>query len=64
MFLACRDEILKNVSENLERKLPDPCEVAERLVYKLTGTEKDTEQDTVSISACQYLCITQDKNVM
>lgn len=51
MFLACRDEILKNVSENLERKLPDPCEVAEGLVYKLTGTEKDTEQDTVSILA-------------
>lgn len=51
VFLACRDEILKNVSENLERKLPDPCEVAEGLVYKLTGAEKDTEQDTVSILA-------------
>lgn len=51
MFIACRDEILKNVSENLERKLPDPCEVAEGLVYKLTGAEKDTEQDTVSILA-------------
>ena len=51
MFIACRDEILKNVSENLDRKLPDPCEVAEGLVYKLTGAEKDTEQDTVSILA-------------
>lgn len=50
VFIACRDEILKNVSENLERKLPDPCEIAEGLVYKLTGTEKDTEQDTVSVS--------------
>ena len=49
MFIACRDGILKNVSENLERKLPDPCEVAEGLVYKLIGTEKDTEQDTVSV---------------
>lgn len=48
VYIACRDEILKNVGENLERKLPDPCEVAERLVYKLTGTEKDTEQETVS----------------
>lgn len=51
MFIACHDEILKNVSENLDRKLPDPCEVAEGLVYKLTGAEKDTEQDTVSILA-------------
>ena len=48
VYVACRDEILKNVGENLERKLPDPCEVAERLVYKLTGVEKDTEQETVS----------------
>lgn len=46
VYVACRDEILKNVGENLERKLPDPCEVAERLVYKLTGAEKDTEQET------------------
>ena len=48
MYIVCRDEILKNVSENLERKLPDPCEVAEGLVYKLTGAEKDTEQESVS----------------
>ena len=49
MFVACRDEILKDVSENLERKIPDPSEVDEGLVYKLTGIEKDTAQETVSV---------------
>ena len=49
VFVACREEILKNVSENLERKLPDPDEVAESLVHKLTGGEKDTTQESVSI---------------
>lgn len=51
VFVSCRDEILKNVSENLERKLPDPSELDQGLVYKLTGAEKDTAQDTVSILA-------------
>ena len=49
VFVACQEEILKNVSDNLERKLPDPDEVAESLVHKLTGGEKETTQDTVSM---------------
>ena len=49
VFVACQEEILKTVSDNLERKLPDPDEVAESLVHKLTSGEKDTTQDTVSI---------------
>ena len=36
VFVACQEEILKTVSDNLERKLPDPDEVAESLVHKLT----------------------------
>ena len=49
VFVACREEILKNVSDNLERKILDPEEVAEGLVHKLTGGDKDTPQDAVSI---------------
>ncbi|XP_022785332.1 uncharacterized protein LOC111325729 [Stylophora pistillata] len=45
VFVACRDEILRNVGENLERRLPDPEEVAEGLVHKLTGSEKETGEE-------------------
>ncbi|RMX42240.1 hypothetical protein pdam_00011613 [Pocillopora damicornis] len=45
VFVACCDEILKNVGENLERRLPDPEEVAEGLVHKLTGSEKETGEE-------------------
>ena len=47
VFVACQDEIVKSVSDNLERKLLDPEEVAEGLVHKLTG-EKEIAHDTVS----------------
>lgn len=46
--MACCDEILKNVGENLERRLPDPEEVAEGLVHKLTGSEKETGDEKVN----------------
>ena len=48
VFVACCDEILKNVGENLERRLPDPEEVAEGLVHKLTGSEKETGEEKVN----------------
>ena len=47
VFVACQDEIVKSVSDNLERKILDPEEVAEGLVHKLTG-EKEIAHDTVS----------------
>lgn len=46
VFVACCDEILKNVGENLERRLPE--EVAEGLVHKLTGSEKETGEEKVN----------------
>ena len=46
--MACCDEILKNVGENLERRLPDPEEVAEGLVHKLIGSEKETGDEKVN----------------
>lgn len=48
VFVACCDEILKNVGENLERRLPDPEEVAEGLVHKLTASEKETGEEKVN----------------
>ncbi|KAJ7369805.1 hypothetical protein OS493_036321 [Desmophyllum pertusum] len=45
VFVACCDEILRNVSDNLERKLPDPEEMDKGLIHKLTGSEKDTTED-------------------
>jgi len=45
VFVACQDEIVKSVSDNLERKILDPEEVAEGLVHKLTG-EKEIAHDT------------------
>ena len=48
VFVACCDEILKNVGENLERRLPDPEEVAEGLMHKLTGSEKETGEEKVN----------------
>ena len=48
MFVSCCDEILKIVSDNLERRLPEPEEVAEGLVHKLTGAEKDTGEEKVN----------------
>ena len=49
MFVACCDEILRNVSDNLERKLPDSEEMDKGLIHKLTGSEKDITEDMVSI---------------
>lgn len=49
IYVACQEEILKSVSDNLERKLPDSEVLTAGLVHKLTGEEKDTSQETVRI---------------
>ncbi|CAH3155687.1 unnamed protein product [Porites evermanni] len=46
IYVACREEILKSVSDNLERKLPDSEELTGGLMHKLTGGENDTSQET------------------
>lgn len=45
IFVACQEEILKNVGDNLERRLPDPIDVAEGLVQKLTSENHGAEDD-------------------
>ena len=47
VYVACQEEILKSVSDNLERKIPDPEELNEGFMHKLTGGEKDVAQDIV-----------------
>ena len=57
IYVACREEILKNVSDNLERKLPDSEELTGGLMHKLTGGENDTSQETVRIKRLRMLVI-------
>ena len=49
IYVACREELLKSVGDNLERKLPDSEELTAGLMHKLTGEEKDTTPETVRI---------------
>ena len=49
VFIACQLEILKSVSENLERNFPkDPVEGTEELFYKLSNGGKDKAEGTVA----------------
>ena len=57
IYVACREEILKSVSDNLERKLPDSEELSGGLMHKLTGGEHDTSQETVRIQRLWMLVI-------
>ena len=57
IYVACREEILKSVSDNLERKLPDSEELIGGLMQKLTGGENDTSQETVRIQRLRMLLI-------
>ena len=57
IYVACREEILKSVSDNLERKLPDSEELTGGLMHKLTGGENDTSQVTVRIQRLRMLVI-------
>ena len=49
IYVACQEEILKNVGDNLERRLPDPIDVAEGLVQKLTSEKHGAGDDLVSV---------------
>ena len=49
IYVACQEEILKNVGDNLERRLPDPIDVAEGLVQKLTSENHGAGDDLVSV---------------
>ena len=57
IYVPCREEILKSVSDNLERKLPDSEELTGGLMHKLTGGENDTSQETVRIQRLRMLVI-------
>ena len=57
LYVACREEILKSVSDNLERKLPDSEELTGSLMHKLTGGENATSQETVRIQRLRMLVI-------
>ena len=57
IYVACREEILKSVGDNLERKLPDSEELTGGLMHKLTGGENDTSQETVRIQRLRMLVI-------
>ena len=57
IYVACQEEILKSVSDNLERKLPDSKELTGGLMHKLTGGENDTSQETVRIQRLRMLVI-------
>ncbi|XP_068751859.1 uncharacterized protein [Montipora capricornis] len=46
IFVACQEEILRNVRDNLERRLPEPEDVAEGLVHKLTSGENSAGMET------------------
>ena len=57
IYVACREEILKSVSDNLERKLPDSEELTGGLMHKLTGGENDTSQETVRIQRLRMFVV-------
>ena len=57
IYVACQEEILKSVSNNLERKLPDSEELTGGLMHKLTGGENDTSQETVRIQSLRMSVI-------
>ncbi|KAK2561519.1 hypothetical protein P5673_015491 [Acropora cervicornis] len=57
IYVACQEEILKNVGDNLERRLPDPIDVAEGLVQKLTS-----ENHVKRLMLLRYFMIQQAGN--
>ena len=64
--MACQEEILKNVRDNLERRLPEPEDVVEGLVHKLTSGENSAGMETVSVTFnrrqnCQDTLILQSR---
>ena len=50
IFVECQEEILKNVRDNLHRRLPEPEDVTEGLVHKLTSGENGAGVGKVCVS--------------
>ena len=56
IYVACQEEILKNVGDNLERRLPDLMDVAEGLLQKFTSEKRGAGDDLVSV-ICSHITI-------